>query len=225
MAVSASARLPLQWRDYSLKPLQGIESPKDTTATNTLQTVKGDNGTIALLEKAQAELDNHDWEKAIATCGKVLSADPKSLAALFYRAFAQVSLRRYAAAQADYEAFLRLSPENLEARIGLIYTCQEQKLYTKALDEANLAVELHTDSAAAYAVRSGIEKELSYIDTALFDISKAVELAPGNTDYMLSKAEILILLNRKREAKTLLDEASKTGADRGSLRDLYEKFR
>lgn len=60
-------------------------------------------------------------------------------------------------------------------------------------------------------------------DIALYDYDEALKREPDNQDYIVSKAEILISLNRKREAKALLDELVRKGVARGTLKDIYAK--
>ena len=74
------------------------------------------------LEKAAISLQLLEWEDAIEACNEVTEKDMNNLSALFYRAYANNNLRRYELARNDYEHFLRISPRNLEARIGLAYT-------------------------------------------------------------------------------------------------------
>ena len=164
-----------------------------------------------------------EWEDAIEACNEVTEKDMNNLSALFYRAYANNNLRRYELARNDYEHFLRISPRNLEARIGLAYTYSKMGKDMEALDELNNLVEMHPDSSVAYAARAEQEKSMKEYDTALFDLDEALKRDPGNRDYMISKVETLIALGRKREARNTLDEAVSKGVQRGLLREWYEK--
>ena len=149
--------------------------------------------------------------------------DGGNLSALFYRAYANNNLRRYEQARSDYADFLRMAPDNMEARFGLAYTYSRMGRSQEALDELNNLVEMYPDSSVVYAARAELEKDMKQYDTALYDFDEALKRDPGNRDYTVSKVEILILLDRRGEAKAALDEAVKRGVPRGLLLGLYAK--
>lgn len=175
------------------------------------------------LEKAAVNLQLLEWEDAIEACGKVLSKDPVNLTALYYRAYANNNLRRYRQAAADYETFLSMSPRNMEARLGLAYTYIKTGDNTDALDQLNNLVEMYPDSAVTYAARAELEKDMQMYEPALYDLDRALEHSPANSDYVESKVEILLQLGRKREAREALDSAIRAGVPRGLLRQWYNK--
>lgn len=177
------------------------------------------------LRKAAVNLELQQWEYAADEYGLVLQKDPDNLAALFYRAYANTNLRRYDLARSDYEAFLKLAPCNMEALLGLAHVYSKLNRTADALDRMNRLVELYPDSAVVYAARAGLEKELKAYDAALYDWTNAVLLAPENTDFLISKVDILLLLGRKDEAKSDLDIAVRRGVPRGMLREWYERCR
>ncbi len=177
------------------------------------------------LRKAAVNIELGQWEYAADEYSFVLEKEPDNLAALYYRAYVNTHLRRYALACVDYEHFLKIAPYNLEARLGLSYVLQKQGRMRDALDHANRLVELCPDSAIVYATRAALEKTMQSYEPALYDWDEAIRLAPDNTDYMLSKVDILLLLGRKEESKTLLDTITTKGVPRGLLREWYEKCR
>lgn len=175
------------------------------------------------LDKAAVNLQLLEWEDAITSCSKVLEKDRTNLTALYYRAYANNSLRRYQQAEADYETFLSMSPRNMEARLGLAYTYIRQGRDTDALDQFNNLVEMYPDSAITYAARAELEKDMKMYEPALYDLDRALEHNPANRDYVVSKVEILLLMNRRREARTALDNAVEAGVPRGLLHQWYKK--
>ena len=210
-AMTAGAQSLKQWRD-SLDVINGkISQYPDSLGLQ--------------LEKAAVNLQLLEWEDAVDACGKVLMADSGNLPALFYRAFANNNLRRYALARADYERFLMLSPRNMEARLGLAYTYGMLGLNQEASDQLNNLVEMFPDSCVVYAARAEFEKGMKQYDIALYDIDEALKREPGNHDYIVSKVEMLLLLERKREAKSVLDDAVRNGVPRGMLLELYARCR
>ena len=65
--------------------------------------------------------------------------------------------------------------------------------------------------------------ELKQYDTALYDWEKAIALAPQDNELLVQKAETLIALGRKQEAKATLDLAVKQGTPKGTLIPLYKQ--
>lgn len=175
------------------------------------------------LQKANINLQLLEWENAAQICNEVLKKDTLNLSALYYRAYANNNMRRYELAKNDYEDFLKISLRNMQARLGLAYTLIKLKRNVQALDQMNNLVEMFPDSSIVYAARAELEKEMKSYETALYDWDEALKREPGNTDYIISKAEVLICLDRKREAKNLLDFLVRNGIARGTLKELYAK--
>lgn len=176
-----------------------------------------------LLQKAAVNLQLAEWEDAAEVCNIILRQDTASLPALYYRAYANNNMRRYNLAKNDYSDFLKLSPGNMQARLGLAYTYTQLKDNKKAMDEMNLLVEMFPDSSIVYATRADLEKEIKLYDAALYDINEAISRDPGNKDLIVSRAEILILAGRKKEAKAALDDAVRSGMPKGALKEWYAK--
>lgn len=177
------------------------------------------------LRKAAVNIELNQWEYAIEEYSQVLQHEPKNIAALFYRAYANSHLRRYDLSRRDYEDVLRQVPTNMEARLGLAYVLQQSKHHVEALDQLNQTVDAHPDSAVAYAARASLERELKQYDAALYDWDEAISRKPLNVDYVVSKVEILLALYRQEEARKVLDAAVSRGISRGLLREWYRKCR
>lgn len=196
---------------------------RDTLTVLNEQIARQPYSTDLHLRKAAANLELQQWEYAIEEYWLVLQKEPQNPAALFYRAYANSHLRRYELARTDYESLLRLSPNHLEARLGLAYVWQQTGRKRDAMEQLNLAVDQHPDSAVAYAARAALERDLKQYDIALYDWQQAMRLAPDNRDYLVSTVDVLLLLNRKKEARTLLDAAVHKGTPRGLLHKWYAK--
>lgn len=175
------------------------------------------------LRKASINVQLLEWDYAIDEYNLVLRNDSNNLAALFYRAYVNNKLRRYELSANDYNSFLRQLPRSIEARLGLANTYIKLHRYDEAMSQMNLLVDLHPDSAIVYAIRADHSKTLGYLDSALMDWERAIQLAPNNSEYMVSKAEVLILMGKKRRARKLLDQAVSLGVHRNALRDWYDK--
>lgn len=177
------------------------------------------------LRKAAVNIELGQWEYAVDEYGLVLSREPGNVAALFYRAYANTRLRRYDLARSDYESVLLRVPRNMEARLGLAHVFIKLKRSGDAMDQMNTVVEQNPDSAVAYAARAGLETELKAYDAALYDWTEAGRLDPSNKDYIISRADILIRLGKKAEARRALDGAARLGVPQGALREWYAKCR
>ena len=175
------------------------------------------------LRKASWNVQLEEWQYARDEYDYVLRRDPNNLAALFYRAFVNEQQKRYKFARLDYEHLLSLVPGNFEATLGLALLNQKDSHYTEALDMINLLVTQHPDSAVAYAARGGMEVERKMYGLAEYDYSKAIELKPLNTDFRLNRANVRILMKRKKEAREDLDAMVKLGVPRANLIEWYRK--
>lgn len=208
-SASATAQTAKEWRD-SLETVNRLllYSPKSIDLH---------------LRKAAIQLQLEQWEYAINEYTDILAASPTNVSAHYFRAFAHNQLRHYDLAKNDYEDILTTYPRHLEARLGLAYTYIKQDKTADAMSQMNLAVEHCPDSAVAYAARAGLERELKHYPAALYDWQEAIRLDPRNTDYAVSRIDLLLLLGRKKEAKTELNGLVNGGIPRGLLREWYAK--
>lgn len=175
------------------------------------------------LRKAAANLELKQWQYAVDEYGLVLHREPRNAAALFYRAYANTHLRRLDLARRDYEDLLAVHPHHFEARLSLAVILQMMGHRQDALNGLNQLVQLHPDSAVAYAARANLEREFKQDDAALYDWQQAERLDPLNPLYVVSHADLLLVLERREETRRLLDDAVRRGIPRGMLREWYEK--
>ena len=211
VSVGVNAQTPQQWRDSVSTLMDAIrKDPKNTDLR---------------LKKAEANINLQQWEYAIEEYGNVLRIDHRNLAALYFRAFCHTQLRHYDLSKVDYELFLAIEPVHFEARLGLAYVLRKIGHKTEAIDELNRIVQMFPDSADAYAARATYETEQKQYDVALYDWDEAIRRRLGNTDFVVSKAEILIRQGRFREARETLDDAVKQGTPRGLLKEWYDQLK
>lgn len=176
------------------------------------------------LKKASWNVQLEQWQYARDEYDYVLRRDPRNIAALFYRAFVNEKQKRYKFARLDYEHLLYLVPGNFEATLGLALLNQKDSHYTEAMDMMNLLVAQHPDSAVAYAARAGMEVERKMYAPAEYDYTQAIRLGgAGSTDYLLERANVRLLMRRRKEARDDLDEMVRRGVPRANLVDWYKK--
>ena len=207
--VCALAQTPKQWRDSISVLIEQINlHPKNVDLR---------------LKKAEANINLSQYDYAAEEYSKVLKQDERNLAALYFRAYCYTQLRQYSMARADYDAFLAIQPEHLEAHLGLARVLQLLNRRADAVDELNRCVQMFPDSADAYAARAAYETQLKQYDAALYDWDEALRLRPNDASLTVSKVDILLNLGRIREAREALDKAVKQGTTRAALREWYDK--
>lgn len=207
--VCASAQTPKQWRDSISVLIEQINlHPKNVDLR---------------LKKAEANINLSQYDYAAEEYSKVLKLDERNLAALYFRAYCYTQLRQYSMARADYDAFLAIQPEHLEAHLGLARVLQLLNRRADAVDELNRCVQMFPDSADAYAARAAYETQLKQYDAALYDWDEALRLRPNDASLTVSKVDVLLILGRIREAREDLDKAVKQGTTRAALREWYDK--
>ena len=206
---SASAQTRQQWRD--------------SLAVLNAKIGRDPNNLNLHLLKAEANINLEEWDYALAEYGKILHADERNLAALYFRAFVHVKQHHYDLARVDYESFLRLQPAHFEARLGLAHVLQKLGRKTDTVDELNRIVQMFPDSADAYAARAAYEMEMKQYEVALYDWDEAISRRPLNEGFVASKADVLIGLNRMDEARRELNAAIKRGIPRYALKEWLDK--
>ncbi len=175
------------------------------------------------LRKATANLELKQWEYAIDEYALVLQHEPRNPAALFYRAYANTHLRRFDLARNDLNDLLIMFPSHFEGRLSLAVVLQQQGHHQDALDQLNQAIEQHADSAVAYAARANLERVMKQDESALYDWQRAEKLSPRDPIYVVSHVDLLLVLERREEARRVLDAAVRRGIPRGMLQEWYQK--
>ena len=175
------------------------------------------------LRKAAANLELKQWQYAIDEYNLVLQKEPRNAAALFYRAYANTHLRRFDLARNDLNDLLVYYPRHFEGRLSLAVILQHTGKRQDALDQLNQTIQLYPDSAVAYAARANVERDMKQDEAALYDWQKAEQLDERNPLYVVSHVDLLLVLERRTEARMVLDDAVKRGIPRGMLLEWYEK--
>lgn len=175
------------------------------------------------LRKAAVNLELKQWQYAIEEYGQVLKHEPNNPAALFYRAYANTHLRRFDLARNDLNDLLAYLPRHFEGRLSLAVVLQQMGRKQEALDELNQTIQLHADSAVAYAARANLERQMKQDDAALYDWERAEQLDPKDPTFVVSHVDLLLVLERREEARRVLDAAVKRGIPKGMLLEWYDK--
>ena len=211
MAVQASAQTRQELRDSLAAASEALSFHPDSLELR--------------LKKASWNVQLEQWQYARDEYYYFLARNPQNLSALFYRAFVNEKQKRYKFARLDYEHMLYLVPGNFEASLGLALLNDKDSRHTEAMDQINLLVAQHPDSAVAYAARGGMELERKMYAPAEYDYGKAIELDPANADYRLNRANVRLELKRKAEAREDLDAMVRLGVPRANLTEWYRRCR
>lgn len=159
---SVNAQTAKEWRDSVSYLSQLIEqNPKDLELR---------------MRKAECNIMLDQWQYALDEYTNVLDLYPTHIGALYFRAYVNKHLKRYAFARADYEKVLTYEPGHEGALTGLILTNVEDNHLTKAYDDSNLLVELYPGKPKSYATRAQVEEAIGLIDTAIADVTTAIEM-------------------------------------------------
>jgi len=198
---------------------------RDSLSVLNKQIAAGPWSTDLHLRKAAVNLELQQWQYAIDEYSLVLQHQVQNPAALFYRAYAATHLRHYEAARSDYEEFLDIFPTHTEARLALAYVLEQMGRKMEAMDELNRVVEMRPDSAVAYASRALLERDMKQYEAALYDWEQACRLEPQNADYVASHVDLLLAMERREEARRVLEASIKRGVHQGLLRPWLERCR
>ena len=204
-------------------PAQTRQQWRDSLEVLNSQIARDPSNLNLHLLKAEANINLEQWDYALAEYGKILHADERNLAALYFRAYVHMQQHHYDLARVDYETFLRLQPQHFEAHLGLAHVLQKMGRKSDTVDELNRIVQMFPDSADAYAARAAFETEQKQYDVALYDWDEAIKRKPLNSGYVVSKADILITLYRMDEARHELNAAIRRGIPRYALKEWLDK--
>jgi len=207
---------------FLFSPL-GAQNWRDSLTVLNKQIATSPWSTDLHLRKAAVNLELKQWQYAVEEYAMVLKREPNNPAALFYRAYANTHLRRFDLARNDLNDLLAYLPRHFEARLSLAVVLQQMGRKQEALDELNQTIQMHADSAVAYAARANLERQMKHDDAALYDWERAEQLDPKDPTFVVSHVDLLLVLERREEARRVLDAAVKRGIPKGMLLEWYDK--
>ncbi len=207
---------------FLFSPL-GAQNWRDSLTVLNKQIATSPWSTDLHLRKAAVNLELKQWQYAVEEYALVLKREPNNPAALFYRAYANTHLRRFDLARNDLNDLLAYLPRHFEARLSLAVVLQQMGRKQEALDELNQTIQMHADSAVAYAARANLERQMKHDDAALYDWERAEQLDPKDPTFVVSHVDLLLVLERREEARRVLDAAVKRGIPKGMLLEWYDK--
>jgi cytochrome c-type biogenesis protein CcmH/NrfG len=114
------------------------------------------------------------------------------------------------AAIQNYREAIQINPRlpGLHSELGdLLYHSQDEKLKAQAEAEFKAAVAVDPADEKSVFTLGQIAEQNSDVKGAYADESRAVELAPNDTDACTELAKVLVLMNRQDEAQKMLERA------------------
>lgn len=176
---------------------------------------------------ASALLKSNKAAEATPYAVKAHSLDPTNKFYSLQLAELFVKQKRYGEAEDLYETILRTGSDNAEYGIELaaIYLFDEKP--DKALAAYDWVEKEIGPNDEITRQKQRIYLKQNKIDKAIAEAEKLVQSAPGDPDYLLEGAELLIANDRSEQALTWIDRALKLSTDLPQahmlLADIYRK--
>jgi Tfp pilus assembly protein PilF len=138
---------------------------------------------------------------ALAVSGSVeaWADDPNTAQAVGARATAEFSQGNYAAAIADFSAFIQLVPNSEPAYYNRGVTYFRQGNYAAALADLNTALRMNPNDALAYSARGMIYGSQGNYAAALADFNSALRIDPQLQLASRHRASILQILAKRQQ--------------------------
>ncbi|WP_338872821.1 tetratricopeptide repeat protein [Spirosoma sp. SC4-14] len=185
------------------------------------------NNAAAQYSTANALIKTGKVSEAIPYASKAYSLDKENKFYALLLAELYVKQKRYSEAEELYESLLKKSTENVEYGVELaaIYLFDEKpdkalETYNKVERELGLNEEITRQKQRIYLKQNKIDK-------AIEEAERLVASEPGEPDYLLEGAELLIANDRTDQAITWIDKALKLNPDLPQahvlLADIYRK--
>jgi tetratricopeptide (TPR) repeat protein len=154
------------------------------------------------LSLGRSELAAGDFPGAVAAYGEVLRRDPKNLPALLSRAVAYEAQGQHAAAIADTDAAVRLSPHSAEALNGRCWArAMAGAQLDAALADCDAAIALKPEAPEAWDSRGLVRLRRSEAQPALADYSQALALNPRSASALYGRGLARLRLGQAADAQ------------------------
>ncbi len=180
---------------------------------------------MLLMRRANFYLVQDKQEKALADYNKVLSYDPRNEEALYFRAYILAGKKKYNLAREDYYTILAINPDNYKAQFALALLYVKEKKDNQALLMLDNLIEKDSGNPEYYQACSDIEKGNKRYELALIYIDEGIKKCKNNNTLRLEKAELLVAMNKNKEAKRELDALSSTGYYSPRMKLLYKRIK
>lgn len=175
------------------------------------------------LRRAACYVDLKQWEDAKSDYDYILDRHPGNPAALFFRAFVNERLGRNHFARLDYLNLLKVAPTSFEGKLCFALFNDRHDHHTEAMDQINLLIEQHPDSAVVYAARAEMENDRKQYALAEYDYTEALKRDPTNTEYLFQRALCALAQSHYSTARHDFETLIALGVPRHELEPFYEE--
>lgn len=141
-----------------------------------------------------------DWERALATCDRVLAADPANVASLNERAALLRRLGRPDAALESVDALLRIRPDDPKILVRRAHILSDLERREEALAAAERALARSPDALSALNARGMALERLGRYADAVASFERMLTLHPDHTDALNNRGMVLARWGRFSEA-------------------------
>jgi tetratricopeptide (TPR) repeat protein len=141
----------------------------------------------ALMSQARAELNNGDYDKAIATLSEAMRLDPKSALVFASRGFAYEKKRDYDRAIADHNEAIRLDPNYALASSNRGFAYLNKGDNDRAIADFNEAIRLDAKNANTFFGRGLAYANKGDYDQAIADYNEAIRLDANKDSVFASR--------------------------------------
>ena len=152
-------------------------------------------------------------ERAVADFTETIHRDPQAVTAYVNRGYVLNDLRRSQPAAADFEAALKLEPNNGEAHLGLAYADLGLRKPDAALRQANLAERESGDSLGLHVIRATAYGRMDMLTMAAREYQAALKFAPNDGSLHIGLGNTYFAEHRYHDAIGELEVAEKFSPD------------
>ena len=122
-----------------------------------------------------------ELDEAMMSCDAAIEVDPQLASAYMRRGLIWAGKGNDLKAKSDYDEAVRLGDDSARAvRTRILY---DQGKYEQVLDDLSVVIELQPKNPEFYFKRGSVLMELDKVDSAIEDLSKAIQLSPNADAY------------------------------------------
>ena len=178
-----------------------------------------------LQQRGNLYLMEEKWEQALADYDSIIHKEPFNEEALYYRAYIHTTRKNYGKAYEDYYKILTANPENHKARFALALLYSKNKKSEEALLLLDHLIEKNPNVPEYHSACSDIVKAQKKEELALVYIEEGLSKCKESDALLVEKAQLLIAMKRKEEAKRILDHLTLKGHSTPLIKSLYKRCR
>jgi len=138
---------------------------------------------------------------------KQIDVDPENIDLLMQRSEILLHVGDIKRSQLDSRSIIRIldsrlkdSSRDIQALLLRAIIFAELEMYEKSYQDIDLAIKLDSDNPACYVTRYQVDEKLLYLETAIVDLSKAIQLDNKNTSLLLLRSSLYLQTGNVQKA-------------------------